>query len=198
MVSGRDRRHARHEETARLILQAAWRLAERDGLAGLSLGELARAMEMRPQSLYTYFPSKQAIYDAMYKQGFEQLLARNEALPAHADLASFLSAAAEAFVDFAAERPSRYQLLFQRTVPGFVPSEESYAVAKRALEGMRGWLATAGLTAERELDLWRVLLLGLAGVQLANDPGGRRWRQLAGEAARYFVTFAQTKNGDQK
>ena len=58
MVSGRDRRHARHEETARLILQAAWRLAERDGLAGLSLGELARAMEMRPQSLYTYFPVK--------------------------------------------------------------------------------------------------------------------------------------------
>ena len=82
----------------------------------------------------------------MYKQGFEQLLARNEALPAHADPASFLSAAAEAFVDFAAERPSRYQLLFQRTVPGFVPSEESYAVAKRALEGMRSWLAAAGLT----------------------------------------------------
>jgi AcrR family transcriptional regulator len=192
-----DRRKARHEETIRLILQAAWRLAERNGLAGLSLGELARAMEMRPQSLYTYFPSKQAIYDAMYKQGFEELLARNQALAAQADPASFLVAAAEAFVDFAADRPSRYQLLFQRTVPGFVPSEESYAVARRALEGMRGWLAAAGLTSERDLDLWRVLLLGLAGEQLANDPGGRRWRQLAAPAARYFVTFARTEKGDQ-
>jgi len=197
MASG-DRRRARHEETVGLILRAAWRLAERDGLAGLSLGELARAMEMRPQSLYTYFPSKQAIYDAMYKQGFEELLACHEALPAQRDPELFLAAAAEAFVDFAAERPSRYQLLFQRTVPGFAPSEESYAVARRALEGMRGWLAGAGLTCERDLDLWRVLLLGLAGEQLANDPGGRRWRQLAAPAARYFVTFARTENGDQK
>jgi AcrR family transcriptional regulator len=197
MLSG-DRRKARHEETVGLILQAAWRLAERDGLAGLSLGELARAMEMRPQSLYTYFPSKQAIYDAMYRQGFEELLARNQVLAAQPDPESFLAAAAEAFVDFAAERPSRYQLLFQRTIPGFAPSEQSYAVARRALEGMRGWLAAAGLTSERDLDLWRVLLLGLAGEQLANDPGGRRWRQLAAPAARYFVTFTRAEKGNQK
>lgn len=198
MASGTDRRRVRHEQTVGLILTAAWQLAERDGLAGLSLGDLARAMEMRPQSLYTYFPSKHSIYDAMYREGFEQLQARHETLTATGDPVSFLAATAEAFVDFAAERPSRYQLLFQRTVPGFVPSDESFAVSKRTLAGMRDWLAAAGITEERDLDLWRVLLLGLAGQQLANDPGGSRFRQLAGEAASYFVTFTRTKKEEHR
>lgn len=196
MPVGGDRRRLRHEETRALILDAAWDLAERHGLAGLSLGDLARVMQMRPQSLYTYFASKQAIYDAMYKQGFEQLLARHDALEQGGDLAAFLAMAAEAFVDFAAERPSRYQLLFQRTVPGFEPSKESYAVAKRALEDMQEWLRRAGITSERDLDLWRALLLGLAGEQLANDPGGQRWHQLARRAARYFVTVVPSEKGE--
>ena len=198
MVVGHDRRQVRHEETKALILAAAWDLAERDGLGGLSLGELGRAMDMRPQSLYTYFESKRDIYDAMYKQGFEELLAFNEALDSGADPVAFLPTAAEAFVDFAAQRPSRYQLLFQRGVPGFEPTEESYAVARRVLAGMEAWLRRADIATDRTLDLWRALLLGLAGEQLANDPGGQRWRKLAEPAVRYFVSFARSENGEDQ
>ena len=183
-----------------MIVGEAWRLAEADGLAGLSVGQLAQAMQMRPQSLYTYFPSKYAIYDRMYKEGFEELLARFDTLerehgPVTRDPAEFLAASAEAFVDFAAERPSRYQLLFQRTVPGFAPSDDSYAVAGRALDRVRTSLRSAGITGERDLDLWRSLLLGLAGEQLANDPGGRRWRALARDAARFFVSYTHSEKG---
>lgn len=202
MVSGKrpDRRRAQHERTAALIVDAAWQLAEEHGVGGLSVGDLARRLEMRPQSLYTYFPSKLAIYDAMYRQGFTALLARLGSLTAEpsavrADPAKFFAAAATAFVDFAVESPSRYQLLFQRTVPGFEPSPESYAVAIEALSRMRGWLAAAGIKSERHLDLWRALLLGLAGEQLANDVGGQRWRALAAETARFFVTFTQLAKG---
>lgn len=205
MVSGLslDRRRAHHEETAALIVEEAWQLAERHGLAGVSVGELARAVQMRPQSLYTYFPSKNAIYDRMYREGFEQLLSQFSTVgggkaPTNADGAiEFLVDAAVSFVDFAAERPSRYQLLFQRTVPGFEPSDESYAVAIQALETMRTWLQGAGISGQRDLDLWRALLLGLAGEQLANDPGGSRWRALAREAAGYFVTFSRSNKGGQ-
>ena len=193
-----DRRRSRHDETVALIVQEAWRLAEENGLTAVSVGDLARAMEMRPQSLYTYFASKHAIYDRMYREGFEELLARFADLDqagdgeAADDPTAFLARAAETFVDFVAERASRYQLLFQRVVPGFEPTTESYAVAIRALEIMRGWLRRAGITAERDLYLWRSLLLGLAGEQLANDPGGRRWHNLAGDAARYFVLFTRS------
>ena len=47
-----------------------------DGLAALSLSALARAVGMEPQSLYTYFASKHAVYDAMFAQGNQQLLER--------------------------------------------------------------------------------------------------------------------------
>jgi len=204
MTSGHtvDRRRRQHDQTALAIVEEAWRLAELNGLGGISVGDLARRMEMRPQSLYTYFPSKHAIYDRMYRGGFEQLLARMEKIGGpdsrsrQDDPAELLAEAAEDFVDFAAERPSRYQLMFQRTVPGFEPSEDSYAVAVRALDVMRGWLRRAGIPAERELDLWRALLLGLAGEQLANEPGGRRWRNLARQAALYFVTFTRSEEGN--
>jgi AcrR family transcriptional regulator len=67
------RRKIRHEATKEEILEAAWRLARVRGLAGFSLRDLAQAVQMRHQSLYTYFPSKQAIYDAMFAQGFRAL-----------------------------------------------------------------------------------------------------------------------------
>lgn len=186
-----DRRQLRHNESRLSIIKTAWQLAERDGLNGFSLGDLARAMEMRPQSLYTYFESKQALYDAMYRHGFEELLRLWRPLKPEPSLESFLTDVVERFIDFAAERPSRYQLLFQRTVPGFSPSEASYAVALEGLGLMRSWLRQAGISQERHLDLWRALLLGLAGEQLANDPGGRRWRALSKESVRYFVRLAR-------
>jgi AcrR family transcriptional regulator len=66
-----DRRQLRNEATKEEILEAAWKLARVQGLAGFSLRDLAMAVWMRHQSLYTYFPSKQAIYDAMFAQGFQ-------------------------------------------------------------------------------------------------------------------------------
>src|ERR1700680_5187915 len=72
----RDRRAERREATRSEIRAAAWDLARTEGLAGLSLRDVARKIGMRPPSLYWYFDSKHAIYDAMFAQGYRQLLAR--------------------------------------------------------------------------------------------------------------------------
>src|SRR5205807_2173954 len=72
----RDRRAERRESTRAEILEAAWELARTQGLAGLSLRDVARKIGMRPPSLYWYFDSKQAIYDEMFAQANRQLLAR--------------------------------------------------------------------------------------------------------------------------
>ena len=37
--------------------------------------DLGEAVGMRAQSVYSYFPSKDAIYDAMFRQGYEEFLA---------------------------------------------------------------------------------------------------------------------------
>src|ERR1700676_3270671 len=77
---GRDRRRLRHEATKEEILAAAWGRARTRGLTGFSVRDLALAVHMRHQSLYTYFPSKQAIYDAMFAQGFRALADQRAAL----------------------------------------------------------------------------------------------------------------------
>jgi AcrR family transcriptional regulator len=46
-------------------LEAAWQQVRAGGLASLSLRDLARSVGMQPPSLYSYFESKNAIFDAM-------------------------------------------------------------------------------------------------------------------------------------
>ena len=56
-----DRRRRRHEESADEVLDVALEIMGEAGAAGLSLGEVARRMGVKPPSLYVYFPSKAAL-----------------------------------------------------------------------------------------------------------------------------------------
>src|ERR1700683_2159029 len=71
-----------HRREARVasIVASAWKLAREHGIAGVSLHALAREVGMRQPSLYEYFESKHALYDAMFADGNRQLLARIDAL----------------------------------------------------------------------------------------------------------------------
>src|ERR1035441_9375306 len=73
-VPTRDRRAERREATRAEILDAAWELVREHGLGGLSLRDVAAKVGMRPPSLYWYFESKEAIYDAMFAAANHELL----------------------------------------------------------------------------------------------------------------------------
>lgn len=173
----RDRRAERFAATRREILDAAWELARSQGLVSFAMRDLGAAVGMRAQSLYAYFPSKNAIYDAMFDDGNRELLGRFTAV-ADADPVAALRAHARTFVEFCVQDPVRYQLLFQRTIPGFEPSPESYAVAVEALATARARVAACGATGVRAFDAWTALTGGLVAQQNANEPGGRRWVRL--------------------
>jgi AcrR family transcriptional regulator len=175
----RDRRAERFEATQQEIIDVAWGLVRADGLAGLSMRELGARVGLRAQSLYVYFPSKHAIYDAMFLEANRELLDRRLSLDLDDDPVIALRQSARQFVDFCTEDLARYQLLFQRTIPGFEPSEESYAVAREVLDGGRRVLAGVGVTESADVDLYTGLISGLVAQQNANEPGGDRWtRQL--------------------
>src|SRR6266700_8073420 len=125
----RDRRAERYAATRREILDAAWDLVRSQGLASLSMRDLGARVGMRAQSLYAYFPSKYAIYDAMFAESNREFVRRLNELPTTGDPVERLRRTARAFLDFCVEDPNRYQLLFERTIPGFEPSPESYAPA---------------------------------------------------------------------
>src|SRR5205823_13133925 len=117
----RDRRAERREATKAEILDAAWELVRAEGLAALSLRDLGRRVGMQAPSLYSYFDSKHAIYDAMFAQGAQEFLERERAVHTIGDALRYLQAGVRMFVGFCTEDPVRYQLLFQRTIPGFEP-----------------------------------------------------------------------------
>jgi len=178
----RDRRAERHQATRTEILDAAWSLARQRGLAGWSLRDVADAVGMRPPSLYVYFDSKAALYDGMFAQGYRELMARIDAAPRDGNPADVLHRAAHLFFGFCVEDPARHQLLFLRTIPGFVPLPASYALAEAALERLAEVLAAAGVGSQEEVDLWTALFTGMAAQQMSNDPGGDRWGRLIDRA----------------
>src|ERR1700733_2449065 len=183
----RDRRRDRHEATKQEILDTAWSMVREDGLAALSLRALARAVDMEPQSLYTYFASKNALYDRMFADGNQELARRFEAADIPDEARGALRAVAGVFTDFAVQDQARYQLLFLRAVPGFQPSPESYAIAVEVLEGVKTLLRRAGLHSEADFDLWTAVVAGLASQQLANEPGGDRYLRLIDRAVAMFA-----------
>jgi AcrR family transcriptional regulator len=173
------------------ILAAAWDQVRERGLAGLSMRDLAAAVGMRAPSLYSYFASKHAIYDAMFAQGNEQFLAVTATVPSTGDARADMRAGARAYVDFCVADPVRTQLLFQRTIPDFEPSPESYRLAVEALERTRARLREVGATKQRHLDLWTAVISGLVSQQMSNDPKGDRWVRLVDDAVEMFLAFVE-------
>ena len=183
----RDRRAERFAATRREILDAAWDLVRADGLASLAMRELGARVGMRAQSLYAYFPSKYAIYDAMFAESNREFVRRLNQPAQTGDPAERLRRGARIFLDFCVEDPVRYQLLFERTLPGFEPSPEAYAPAVEALEHARRALRACGITTGRALDAWTAVTGGLAGQQNANQPRGDRWVRLVDEITDMFL-----------
>src|SRR5450756_2648690 len=63
-----DWREGRRRSARDAIVRAAWSLVGEEGLAGLSLRDLARRAGITTPTVYAYFESKSAIYDAMFGQ----------------------------------------------------------------------------------------------------------------------------------
>jgi AcrR family transcriptional regulator len=185
----RNRVAERREATRNEILGAAWALAREQGLAQLTLRDIADRIGMRPPSLYSHVDSKHAIYDAMFAQAWTECLVEMQACESTCppDARGALRHWARAFFDFATSDLARNQLMNQRTIPGFEPTPEAYAPAVETLELTRRRLATHGITRQEDLDLYVAIVGGLADAQLANDPGGDRWSRLLDRAVDMYA-----------
>lgn len=181
------RRHA----TRAAILEAASRLAHRDGIAGLSLRDLAAEVDMKAPSLYSYFDSKGAIYDALFAEGYRELDAQLDAVPWDGPVADALTVGMRTFLAFCVADLPRYQLMFTRVLPGWKPSADAYAVSVASYEQLVARFAALGITDRSSLDLWTALTAGFAAQQVANDPTGDRWIALVDDAVGLFLTHLE-------
>jgi len=155
-------------------VNAAWAIAHEQGLGAMTLHEVARRVGLRQPSLYVYVESKLDLYDAMFAQANAELLARVERAGESGSAREQLLRLSRVVLDFAVEDPARQQLLFTRSIPGFAPSAQSYALAEQLVQRTSRLLAELGCGSP-QADVYTALIAGLCAQQIANEPGGDRW-----------------------
>ncbi len=176
-----DRRQRRRLETIEQVLDVAAEVMAEQGVAGLTLGEVARRMGIRPPSLYGYFDGKHALYDALFERGWRLLLGTVQDAEARMDGTDprhdFHEGTA-VFVRWAVEHPAYSALMFWRPVPGFVPSDRAYAPAVELDEAGRAevvrlrdaGLLPADVDVDRAYRASTALVSGVISQQLSNAP----------------------------
>jgi AcrR family transcriptional regulator len=166
-------------QTREEILDAALAVMAEHGVAALNLTEVARRVGLRQPSLYQYFNSRTAVYDALFERGMRahhEILAA--AVSGHGGGWAAVRLAMRETLRFAAGQPVLAQMLFTRAVPGFVPSDRAYAPSLRGYELVRAAMAAAAERAELHpaaasqdgIALLFALVAGIASQHSANDP----------------------------
>jgi AcrR family transcriptional regulator len=181
-IPGTDRRHLRRRQTIDEIIEVAVRLMAVSGVAGLSLGQVARQVGVRTPSLYGYFPSKNALYDAVFARGARSVLDAVGAASADASQADSaydaLLIAGRAMARWCMANQVYAQLLFWRPVPDFTPSPDAYQLAVELVDRTRALFTDMRdrglLRSDADLDAavrdWIVVISGVLSQQLANAP----------------------------
>ena len=176
---GTDRRVLRRQQTIEEALDAAVAIMEEAGVGGLSMSEIARRLGMRQPSLYKYFPSLHAVYDALFARGLERSgAAIGAAVEDGPRGVVTIRAAGRALVRWAVENPALAQLLYWRPVPGFAPTAATFAASVRQMDQLRAAFAAAVRAGELGPDaasaeaprLFTIVLSGLISQQMANEP----------------------------
>jgi len=174
-----DRRARRRLETIEEILDIATEIMTEEGVNGLSLAEVARRLGVQPPSLYKYFPSLMAVYDALFLRGQREHLVVMRRAIAEADPGlEALIAGLEASGRWLLANRAIAQLLFWRPVPNFEPSPESLVPSQEMIDLQRRALADAveagqlgpDANADEAIYLVSTLIAGVLSQAMANEP----------------------------
>jgi AcrR family transcriptional regulator len=174
-----DRRARRRQETIEEILDLAETVMIEEGVNGLSLSEVARRLGVQPPSIYKYFPSLLAVYDALFERGQHAHLEVMRAAMADATPGlDALTKGLEASGRWALANRAVAQLLFWRPVPSFEPSAQAMAPSLEMVAMQRHALADAvrahelgpDAASDEAVYLVSTLITGVLSQAFANEP----------------------------
>jgi AcrR family transcriptional regulator len=134
LKAGKRRYH--HGDLEAALLRAAGKILEKEGVAALSLREVARRAGVSHGAPYRHYPGREALLAALAAEGFAMLgEAQREAA-----LVGGLRGMGEAYVVFALAHPQRFRLMFGGQVP-IAPHARLRELATKTFEGLSGALA---------------------------------------------------------
>ena len=127
------------------ILEAARKAFARDGYEGVSMRRLAESIGCSHGNLYLHFKDKQALFDCLVEESFEQLaeaLRRMIKSAGNDDPVELVRKAGRAYVEFGLSHPSAYEFAFLLRRPGqrsrpHVSYERLRSLVQRCMEEKR-------------------------------------------------------------
>lgn len=148
-------------ERQQAIVTAARRMAAEHGWSGVSTRALCRELGFTQPVLYRSFPDRQAIVDAVAREGFAELAELVRAVPGPAGPAR-LRAVCLACLEHAADHPALQEAMFT------ADTRLRFASAETPAELTEAFAALAELVAdERDAELLWASLHGLAHLMAA-------------------------------
>jgi AcrR family transcriptional regulator len=205
-ISIKQRRRRNREQIVEDIVQIARDMMQADGAASLSFNAIARRLGIKPPSLYTYFESKHALLDELFRRGWQLFTQQTEEYIAQeGSVHEKLVRLFESYMRFAQENPDFYQIMFQRPVPNFVPSDESLELSFSSLAKFTDYLQDVlesegidpGIPIEEARDIIIALNHGLTELHLANNPelpvGSGRYGSLIQQAVTVLLKAWSTQ-----
>jgi AcrR family transcriptional regulator len=122
-----------YDELRTRLLDVASELLAVSGPESLTVRRIAAEAGCATPVIYTMFGSKEGLAEALYLEGFERFRRRLAAVPPRPDPLDYLTALSPAYREAALAEPGYYSLMFERAIPGFVPSERARTLARAAL-----------------------------------------------------------------
>lgn len=143
-LSPQDRRERNRREMVETILAAARAVMQEQGVAALNLNEVARRVRLRPQSLAEYFPTKMALYDALFlraiavfQEGDERAY-RNHP-PGWGQIEEWFANR----IALADDNPDLHRLALDGSTPDYLPPDRVTQQTQILLEGARRMVSEA-------------------------------------------------------
>ena len=151
----------------RSVLDTASELLVAEGPQALTMRKLANALGCSTTVLYTMFGAKDGIADALFREGFERLRRRLEAVPAEWTPLERLRGIGQAYRENALSERSYYGVMFEHAIPGYRPPPESLALSRASLgvltETVQECIAAGILRPADPLEVTEVLWAAVHG-----------------------------------
>lgn len=165
--------HTRRGLTSDSVVDAAAALADRDGLAALTLARLADELRIKPPSLYKHLDGLEAILSALTRRGLAEANARMQ----HATVGKAGDAAvlalADAYWQFARDRPGLYAASLRPIAAG---DREAAAAGEAMLGTLAAVLAGYGVKGDDARHAMRGLRAIIHGFVSLDATGAFRLR----------------------
>jgi len=205
-----DRRARRRQQTIDEILEIAQAIMAEEGVNGLSIAAIARRLGVQPPSIYKYFPSLLAVYDALFRRGMQAHLEVMRAAMAEGEPGlDALTKGLEASGRWCLANRALGQLMFWRPVPSFEPSAEAMAASVAMVQLQREAVADAVAAGELGPDadadeavyLVSTFITGVLSQAFANEPdlewGEGRFTPLFPKLMRLLVAAYPPRDRDR-